>query len=880
MKRKNHLMFYLTLLICAIMPLGFASFDVLAGETSQATPTLDDDAVTKVCYNDTTNKQYTTIEMALKEANSGETIYVIPNPNGVSIYNDCVIKEGVTLNLPYSITYDSSTNTYSNPISFASTSGGVTTLSYNDNSRKSVLYLEEGVTLTNNGTLYVGGIQSGGNGGSYYSGHTQGSFSEINVKKNATIVSNGTITSYGYISGVTETNGETGEIYSTSNLIFSKTSLTEIPFIVVEHRGGTVFMGMAGENPDAITSLIMKLLNGDEQTYVEADLQTAPFNRFLLHNFLNVNYTFYSGAKVIAKADLYADNQNNKADVKLVGSNDNSYFISLADNACIKGWLNNDISKNSINFYGSFTLNSMSLSLYVYKTKFIITVKGYINLSTSQIHFPIPHYFDISLNRFLDGNEAVVDLTNQNIKLLPGSNLIINENVTVNANSIIVYENGDFYKDGAYYITGNVGCSFPYPQAEDANLICNGYLFADELGGHIKSTKVSANPLINIKSKNSVSSNEIYSTTDTTLTISGIDVQTYSAANYISITHTANGNLITGNDITNSNLLSSVNYKCDFINGTFVYYLYTITFNNVSNDNIDFTDYNIKYDMNFIASNLLGDICQPSIEKINENARDINFLGYYLDKSFTHSITNLNYEDIKTYISLDSSLTIYSRWEYTKNGITVIIKNTDGSNYDETYYNSSSAEISLPTDFSKKSIFEGNNGDTKITKKEYTFAGWSIENGTFESGTTIGVLNTANISSDPGNIVTISPLFLETSIDFYRLSISITFNSNGLGGDTSATISLGTCLSFDNNNMIYELTSASINYETNNSIFYLPENSIVKVSYSGYDGRIKDANITVKFSGFANGNDTIGPTKGSGSVQKQIGKTSATITIN
>lgn len=82
--------------------------------------------------------------------------------------------------------------------------------------------------------------------------------------------------------------------------------------------------------------------------------------------------------------------------------------------------------------------------------------------------------------------------------------------------------------------------------------------------------------------------------------------------------------------------------------------------------------------------------------------------------------------------------------------------------------------------------------------------------------------------------------------------------------------------------MIYELTSASINYETNNSIFYLPENSIVNVFYSGYDGwwPIPDANITVKFSGFANGNDTIGPTKDSDSVQKQIGKTSATITIN
>lgn len=109
MKRKNHLMFYLTLLICAIMPLGFASFDILAGETSQAKPTLDDDTVTKVCYNDTTNKYYTTIEMALKEANSGETIYVIPNHDGVSIYNDCVIKEGVTLNLPYAMPYDAST---------------------------------------------------------------------------------------------------------------------------------------------------------------------------------------------------------------------------------------------------------------------------------------------------------------------------------------------------------------------------------------------------------------------------------------------------------------------------------------------------------------------------------------------------------------------------------------------------------------------------------------------------------------------------------------------------------------------------------------------------------------------------------------------------
>lgn len=881
MKRKNHLMFYLTLLICAIMPLGFASFDILAGETSQAKPTLED-SVTKVCYNDTTNKYYTTIEMALKEANSGETIYVIPNPDGVSIYNDCVIKEGVTLNLPYSITYDASTKTYSNPISFASTYGGVTTLSYNDNSRKSILYIEEGVTLTNNGTLYIGGIQSGGNGGSYYSGHTQESFSEINVKKNASIVSNGTITSYGYISGVTETNGETGEIYSTSNLIFNKTSLTEIPFIVVEHRGGSVFMGMAGSDTNDIKNIILTLITSDT---TEANLVTSPFNRFFFHNLLNINYTFYSGSILIGKADMYADGQNNKADVRLFDFNNDSSFISFNNNnSLVSGWVNSTTNKNSVNFYGDFSLNSLSISLYVDKAGGII--KGNIYMSTSNIYFPISHYFDISLNPFKDNQNSTINLLNQKIKLLPGCNFIINHGVTVNADSIIVYKNSDFYQNGIYYVTGNVGCSFPYPSTTDAFLLCNGILNTNSFGGLVQTTFLNnASSSINIYNQNYVINKEIYSTYNAVLNVS-LTSQSYDAAEYKSINRIAEANIVSLNDPSIKNLSTNTPYKTVIINGNFVYYSYTINFVNTSNDDINFNNYIINNsNYPYFDPNLSSSLVPLTVQKKSDAFEDIKFVGFYLDQNCTVSVSSIGMDVLDKLIN--DSLYIYCKWQFNKTGITVIINDESGNEISNKYYDDNKVNIQLPNDdITNSTSWSGNyNTDNVISRIEYTFTGWSVYD--YTTGIlleTLTIVDDYDINALPGSILVLMPNFTSNVSNFYKIDMSFSKVTVGLmfTCSTTATIIASNAITSGMVQNEYKLVNVNLKDDNINTFIFIEENNSITINYSGDSNFLgNSAKITIDFDGFINGNTTIGPTADKNqTVRKTIGSSPASINIH
>lgn len=884
MKRKNHLMFYLTLLICAIMPLGFASFDILAGETSQATPTLDD-TVTKVCYNDTTNKQYTTIEMALKEANSGETIYVIPNPDGVSIYNDCVIKEGVTLNLPYSITYDASTNTYSNPISFASTYGSASSLSYTDSARKSLLILEDGATLTNYGEIFIGGIQTGGQGGTYYSGSTQGSFSELKINKNALLDSYGSITSYGYISGIQEIDNNTGEMKSVSDLILRSSGKLTLPFIVVEHRGGSVFMGMAAENSEELVSIIMKLLNGNENTSTEANLQTSPFNRFLFHNIIDLNYVFYAGSEVYGAADLYADNQNNQATVKLIGYNDNAFFISLTnENSFIKGWLNSNTLKNSINIYGDMKLNNLTLSLFVNKSKSIVTVKGYINMSTAQIYFPIPYYFDISLNPFTSGMSSHVDLTAQKIKILPGVNFLINSGVTVDADSIAIYTNDNFYTDGIYYVTGNVGNSLKYPDTSDAYFLCNGVLNVNSIGGIINKTVTSQVGTVNISNNNYVSVKEIYSSVNIPLvvTVAGtsITIQNYDSALYKSIELTAKSVSITGSSIDLSTLYSNTTYKTMFLNGQFVYYTYTLTFVNVSNDAIDFNEYEIiNPNYNYFVPNSTNPLLSMTYNKVNDNSSDINFIGYFVDQSCTKSISILDNDSINDYINNDN-LTIYAKWQKVKKGITIIVEDINGSGTQYSYLeveDNTTSSVNLPKIFTKEKEIEGGYGTgDSITITTFKFDGWTVDGGVFSDGNTSisGTPPSVSVSGNAGSIITIKPKISSTSIVYNRIDVKYTYISDKIlsdGAETSAKVTISNFISDQSLSVTTNATTFEFKNKDKTQTFYAPLNSIISIDYKGeYVDRwlVKYyAWINVSFIGFTD-NTRINDTYGSGNTKR------------
>lgn len=408
MKRKNHLMFYLTLLICAIMPLGFASFDVLAGETSQATPTLDD-AVTKVCYNDTTNKKYTTIEMALKEANSGETIYVFPSniqnsTNEVEIKYNCEIKEGVTLNLPYS-SIDNNDGTYT--FEWNSREGTSTytnrfadyseiDVTYN---RKLLVTIKEGVTLRIKGTLQIGGILGSKTQG--LQGHTSSYYAELlletgeSYKNGAKIIAmeNATIECQGYIK---ETSFAENDI-SQTKLILQANSLLKLPFVVYDYQGGSATGGIFTGGYSAGLD--------DINTTITMDGYVCPFNLFDCPNIqilVECNYK----AEIYGYMSLYTGDQDlifeqikaswNTIEPILVGENDGilllkSGMISFKyKGANVKFTTPNPLEAcTEIKIYGNAEHGNLKLQLNAQIVK--------VNIDTSKIFFPVSYRFNLKI---------------------------------------------------------------------------------------------------------------------------------------------------------------------------------------------------------------------------------------------------------------------------------------------------------------------------------------------------------------------------------------------------------------------------------------------------------------------------------------------------
>lgn len=437
MKRKNHLMFYLTLLICAIMPLGFASFDILAGETSQAKPTLDDDTITKVCYNDTTNKQYTTIEMALKEANSGETVYVFPSNNQnsvneVEINYNCEIKEGVTLNLPYSSIDNSDgtftfewnlregTSTYANRFADYSEID----VTYN---RKLLVTIKEGVTLTVKGTLQIGGILGSKTQG--LQGHTSSYYAEL-LLETGTLSGNGAkiiamenslIECQGYIK---ETSFAENDKYQ-SKLTLQSGSILKLPFVVYDYQGGSATGGIfTGGYTAGIT---------DINTTITMDGYVCPFNLFDCPNIqvlVECNYK----AEIYGYMSLYTSEQNiiiaqieaswNTIETILIGENDGilklkSGMVSFKYKGKNAKYTVPDPleAQTEIKVYGQVEHGRLQIQLNAQIVK--------INIDTSKIFFPVSYRFNIKIM-----NNAKMTLRYP-IKFLNDSYLTINENGTL-----------------------------------------------------------------------------------------------------------------------------------------------------------------------------------------------------------------------------------------------------------------------------------------------------------------------------------------------------------------------------------------------------------------------------------------------------------------
>ena len=428
---------------------------------------------------------YGSIEKALNAAVNGNIVCLIPatlpnyhdtnnkvTPDKVvyNVYNDCEIKEGVSLVIPtdqstLSTVKDSSTlNTYIKSMQEDDRSRGSSS-SYSNfatasesNYLRTTVILNDGITLTNNGNLIVSGYLSGGISGASTMGQTSHSYSRILLGNSTQIIQNNTnakIYCFGYIQEKTVNN---------SSQVIVDNGILYIPFIVDDYKGFQFSWAMTDGAID--------------------NERCSPFNQFEMRNIdsnvqINYNAIVYGIINVyVTYSTLNVDQVFSKT-LNILGNSD-SFFFQFSDSAysSVNYKFDRTTAISKVKAYGGLKLNNFQLELKATGLT--------VNLSTTNAFFPFSYRFDIELFACEGQSIANFDVTSQRIKLLPGASLTINDNCLLKANELVIYS--AFY-DGTIGNGQNsqIGSSKAYPLKKGATLkvLNNGRIESNSLAGTI-----------------------------------------------------------------------------------------------------------------------------------------------------------------------------------------------------------------------------------------------------------------------------------------------------------------------------------------------------------------------------------------------------------
>ncbi len=446
-KKKIIIPFSILSITTLLSLIGKSSY-VLPGNEIDLTIKEDKD-VKPVCYIDSNKDiKYTSIEKALEVAKNNQnsdTIYVIPGTNPI-ITRNCEIAKGDTLCLPYEDNgNDVHTFLNRNDTTINATFGDSNSDNVNKN-RKNQVTLRESVSLTNNGTLTVGGSIGYGGSAIGLTGQTAGSYCEILMNENAGIFNNNILNIYGYIK---ESFKENGSFIQNSN-----SSKTYLPFVIYDFRGGSYSYACKKEN-------------------------VMPFNIFDFPNCqVSQNYSYNS--KMYGLATIYAGEQWNNADILIIGNKNDSCLFKLSDgnikfkynpsnflyttNDAISDTTMSTANYTEIYTYSDIQFSSISLKISI------------ASIDTKEMHCPICFKYKIFIENktFQISNKA---------KFLGGSLLYVKEGATLICDSEV-----SFYQNYVQEIT--TGLSNTYPSSlESGRLINDGTVnLNNSFGGLIETT--------------------------------------------------------------------------------------------------------------------------------------------------------------------------------------------------------------------------------------------------------------------------------------------------------------------------------------------------------------------------------------------------------
>lgn len=381
--------------------------------------------------------KYTSIEKALDVAQSGDIVCVIPpelanyndqtnkvNPDRVTykISRNCEIKEGVTLFIPTDKSSEQSVTSASTLSAYIESqkkptrdqgSSGYNAYAEKNSTRflRISIEIEEGVTLTNKGTLLISGYLGGGTSNSGCVGQTSHSYSQIVMGKNSQIVQNSTnATTYcfGFILEATLDNGSVFDLQS-GNLY--------IPTVLNDSRGFTFSYAMT---------------NGAIDTERCSAFNEMEFRNIQVLSKIHYSSSVYGIINIYVQYDTLSVDETMTIEKGVVGTT-NSFLIHQTNStfSLVEYKYNPNTSSFKARCYGGFTFHYLSINL---------SLKGQsLTLSTQNAYFPLSYKFDVELLCASGQSSATFDITNQRMKIMTGSKVSVGENVTLNGNEIVVY---------------------------------------------------------------------------------------------------------------------------------------------------------------------------------------------------------------------------------------------------------------------------------------------------------------------------------------------------------------------------------------------------------------------------------------------------------
>ena len=469
---KKIIVFLSSVLVFALIPTTIATWTnenskTPVGEVANLTPTIHEP---QAYIAGSTKIYYDTIPHALNAATSGNIVVAVPaekknyhsSNNNVAnsaidkkvytITEDCEIKSGVTLIIP------TDTDTISSVTNSSTLTDYINSMKEDDHSRGSgygsfatsnearflrvTVNIASNVELINNGTLVVSGYQNCGTSSGGLVGGTSHSYSKIVLGTNAKITQNNSGANtycFGYISEESSNN---------SSLVSINSGKLYVPFILRDYRGFSFSWAMTYNSNEALSSY-----------------KCSAFNQFEFRNIdslLNIKY----GATVYGDITVYLSYPSQDVDecfskeLGIVGTS-TSFLCQLTNTtySSLSYKYNKSTEVAKIIFYGGMTLNSISLTISKSVLLFTITV----NLSTGSAYLPLSYRQNIELSKAEGQSSATFDFNNQMIKVLPGSEIIINSGATLTGKSLVCYSS--FY-DGSLgngYSSVNGYNSFKYP---------------------------------------------------------------------------------------------------------------------------------------------------------------------------------------------------------------------------------------------------------------------------------------------------------------------------------------------------------------------------------------------------------------------------------